>query len=374
MATSSLYKSLWLRTKISTPALRPGSQLCRFMSSWGETATTEPSYTSDDNRNSDKHNGNGHKYTNKKFRIHNNNNNNNNGRSHNQHRHRSEDDPLDRSFTSSNDPNLYRIFFRSPDKIRSLEDAQVFISHVKSSYGPLTQYQFSRCPETKKYFGYGFLTFKQKESLDKALADGYIRVGMKDFELKRTGHTPLRRAVFHKKTGFSGFYDLNELRANKKVELQQKQQQSQQKGQELEQGQLYNSSSSSSEVVRSTEGSSQSQESDSPAENDVRTLEQPESVVSAVLPSSSEPLIAVAAASEAKTNSTKPFYKPLEKKVMAQLWKTIPASIERSERSKPQEEQEGEVKDDGKGSLEAKTTASSQKTSEEVGNMIYKMS
>jgi hypothetical protein len=28
--------------------------------------------------------------------------------------------------------------------MRSLEEAQVFINHVKSSYGPLTQYQFAR--------------------------------------------------------------------------------------------------------------------------------------------------------------------------------------------------------------------------------------
>lgn len=42
------------------------------------------------------------------------------------------------------DPDLYRVFFRSPDKMRSLEEAQVFINHVKSSYGPLTQYQFAR--------------------------------------------------------------------------------------------------------------------------------------------------------------------------------------------------------------------------------------
>lgn len=42
------------------------------------------------------------------------------------------------------DPDLYRIFFRSPDKMRSLEEAQVFINHIKSSYGALTQYQFAR--------------------------------------------------------------------------------------------------------------------------------------------------------------------------------------------------------------------------------------
>jgi hypothetical protein len=48
------------------------------------------------------------------------------------------------SLRNSSDPKLYRLFFRSPDKMRSLEDAQVFINHIKTNYGPLTQYQFSR--------------------------------------------------------------------------------------------------------------------------------------------------------------------------------------------------------------------------------------
>lgn len=62
---------------------------------------------------------------------------------------------------NSDDPNLHRMFFMSPDKIHSLEQAQVFISYIKSNYGPLTQYQFSRV--TPKLPSRAFTTFQRLE-------------------------------------------------------------------------------------------------------------------------------------------------------------------------------------------------------------------
>ncbi|KAG0238811.1 hypothetical protein BGW41_008022 [Actinomortierella wolfii] len=103
-------------------------------------------------------------------------------------------------------PNLYRVFFRSLDNIRTLEEAQVFISHIKSTYGPLLQYQFARCPETKRYLGYGFMTFRDKAAMDNLLRDGYLRVMQKDFEFQRCGMLD-KSVLHHNPSGFSGFYN-----------------------------------------------------------------------------------------------------------------------------------------------------------------------
>ncbi|KAG0034221.1 hypothetical protein BGZ81_005760 [Podila clonocystis] len=200
---------------------------------------------------------------------------------------------------NSSDPNLYRLFFRSPDKMRSLEDAQVFINHIKTNYGPLTQYQFSRCPETQKYFGYGFVTFKHEESLTKALSDAYIRVGRRDFELIRTGAMPAKRAVNVKNTGFDSFYNLEELRAEK---------------QRLEKVENMETETTHEPVVE--------------ADTKVPfTSALPSSTTSSSSNGSSS-----AADSGSDASSSKPFFVPLEKKGHAQLWKRIPLNIAKAEK------------------------------------------
>lgn len=218
------------------------------------------------------------------------------------------------------DPDLYRIFFRSPDKMRSLEEAQVFINHIKSSYGPLTQYQFARCPETKKYFGYGFLTFKNKDSLDKALADAYIRVGMKDFELIRSDNNNRnRKPVKFKNTGFSGFNDLEGLRAKKNLEEEK------------------------SRIVAEEEKKDEIKEQ--------AVVEESGTIFVSALPSSSSTEETPATIptdkssnDDTRPSTSKPYFVPLQKKGMAQLWKIIPNEIERAEQtSKQTDESEQEI-------------------------------
>ncbi|KAF9151824.1 hypothetical protein BG015_006180 [Linnemannia schmuckeri] len=220
------------------------------------------------------------------------------------------------------DPDLYRIFFRSPDKMRSLEEAQVFINHIKSSYGPLTQYQFARCPETRKYFGYGFLTFKNKDSLDKALADAYIRVGMKDFELIRSeNNNRNRKPVKFKNTGFSGFNNLEELRAKKQQEAE----------------------NAKSRIVAEKEEEKDVKEQASVEENGTTFV--------SALPSSPPTTTKLSTTTTSTDNNSngapsstsKPYFVPLQKKGMAQLWKIIPNEIERAEQiSKQADESEQE--------------------------------
>ncbi|KAF9935198.1 hypothetical protein FBU30_006283 [Linnemannia zychae] len=218
------------------------------------------------------------------------------------------------------DPNLYRIFFRSPDKIYNLEQAQVFINYIKSSYGPLTQYQFIRCPETKKYFGYGFLTFRDKESLDKALKDVYIRVGKMDFELVRSDNNSRnRKPIKHKRIGFAGFHNLEELRSKKRQEEEK---------------------SNSIAAQASIEGGKTKEQpiQEQQNHNDGNTF------VSA-LPSSSRTESATTTTDKAAAKpspSAKPYYVPLQKKGLSQLWKTIPAEIERSEQQSTKQENEPE--------------------------------
>ncbi|KAF9912567.1 hypothetical protein EC991_009992 [Linnemannia zychae] len=219
------------------------------------------------------------------------------------------------------DPELYRIFFRSPDKMRSLEEAQVFINHIKSSYGPLTQYQFARCPETKKYFGYGFMTFKNKDSLDKALNDAYIRVGMKDFELIRSeNNNRNRRPIRHKNTGFSGFHDLEELRAmklNQQSELE-KQQRPVSEIKAVEEGEVLTERDSSNGTVGDEFVSAL------PSSSTTTTTASTDNSNSTTSPTDSSPSV------------SKPYFVPLQKKGRAQLWKLIPDELERAEQSSKQ--------------------------------------
>ncbi|KAK3827077.1 MAG: hypothetical protein J3R72DRAFT_457291 [Linnemannia gamsii] len=253
--------------------------------------------------------------------------------------HDHSDDIFDRKFSPSasrpakpeynGDPDLYRIFFRSPDKMRSLEEAQVFINHIKSSYGPLTQYQFARCPETRKYFGYGFVTFKNKDSLDKALNDAYIRVGMKDFELIRSDNNNRnRKPIKHKNTGFAGFHDLEELRA-KKLKQQN----------ELE------------EQLKSLAEVEAVGEQVAGAGGDFSSGAGGEAFVSALpSPSATTTITATTDGNNSKTSVTeslpstsKPYFVPLQKKGMAQLWKIIPNEIERAEQTTMEADESGEV-------------------------------
>ncbi|KAG0272236.1 hypothetical protein BGZ95_012023 [Linnemannia exigua] len=240
--------------------------------------------------------------------------------------HDHSDDIFDRNFSPSaprpakpeynGDPDLYRIFFRSPDKMRSLEEAQVFINHIKSSYGPLTQYQFARCPETRKYFGYGFVTFRNKDSLDKALNDAYIRVGMKDFELIRSDNNNRnRKPIKHKNTGFTGFNDLEELRA-KKLKQQD----------ELE------------EQLKSLAEIEAVEAQLAGAVGDVSSAAGSEAFASdSSSLSTTTTTTTTASADDSNSTSTdplppasKPYFVPLQKRGMAQLWKIIPNEIERA--------------------------------------------
>ncbi|KAG0365111.1 hypothetical protein BC939DRAFT_500922 [Gamsiella multidivaricata] len=337
MAATYFRKTLWLSTKFAMPALRPGSQFCRFRSSWSAPDSAVHSGNSDNSDTTRQR-----KIDNKPFKG------KNKGSKNPEVGDKYVEEPFEDKIPSikkSTDPDLYRIFFRSPDKIRSLEDAQVFISHIKFSYGPLTQYQFARCPETNRYLGYGFLTFKYEESLNKALSDEYIRVGMKDFELIRTGHMPSRRAILHKNIGFPGFHNLEELRAAKAKKQQEQQQQ----------GSSGDQDTSSSSLNRTEEH---------PKDD---TTKEAELFVSALAESVSQ---SDSSGSSATTtprmgSTSRPYYKPLQKKGMAQLWKTIPNEIERSEQSPDPQNVDGAS--DESSNFEA---LNSKDVSEEVGSTM----
>lgn len=164
------------------------------------------------------------------------------------------------------------------------------------------------------------MTFKNKDSLDKALADAYIRVGMKDFELIRSDNNNRnRKPVKYKNTGFSGFNDLEELRAKKKLEEEK------------------------SRIIV------EEKEEDEVKEQVV--VEETRSTFVSALPSSSsaEATPATTSTDNSSDNDTrpsvsKPYFVPLQKKGMAQLWKIIPNEIERVEQtSKHADESEQEL-------------------------------
>ena len=142
MSFAALALTLAQTTRATVPRLTPGSSsLFRFMSSQGESESSRqknahvaPTQTTTST------NYQGRKP--KKVYVHNSNGNFSGNNGDPSHSHSSNNGS---SFVKPQDnPNLHRLFFRSPDKLGSLEEAQVFISHIKSNYGPLTQYQFSR--------------------------------------------------------------------------------------------------------------------------------------------------------------------------------------------------------------------------------------
>ncbi|KAF9584835.1 hypothetical protein BGW38_004988 [Lunasporangiospora selenospora] len=245
------------------------------------------------------------------------------------------------------DPNLFRAFFRSPDKIRSLEDAQVFISHMKTNYGPLIQYQFARCPETKKYFGYGFLTFRNKESYRKAIDDKFIRVSAKDYEIQVTGYTPPKRQIRFGNPGFQGFHDIEELRAAKAVELKEAatKSMSQTESSSVETLQSSSSDSGSSQEVEPADFVSafKSQSPGSLGGIEAGTVEvnADKDDGQSALPSTTQPT------SSMRSNEKK----------LVQLWKTIPEGIERAERNALKAKETGDEKEDDQEILSAQKTA-----------------
>lgn len=126
MAALLFKHALTLDSRHVVSSLRPGTSLHRFMSTLSDMDSTSNTDHSSPNPEQPKKKGRRKHRTNPSTPHH-------------------EVDPSKLgSLRNSSDPNLYRLFFRSPDKMRSLEDAQVFINHIKTNYGQLTQYQFSR--------------------------------------------------------------------------------------------------------------------------------------------------------------------------------------------------------------------------------------
>lgn len=152
------------------------------------------------------------------------------------------------------------------------------------------------------------MTFKNKDSLDKALADAYIRVGMKDFELIRSDNNNRnRKPVKFKNTGFSGFNDLEELRAKKKLEEEK----SRIVVEEVkEQAVVEESGASFVSALPSSSSSGEATPATTPTDNSSNDGTRP--------------------------STSKPYFVPLQKKGMAQLWKIIPNEIERAEQTSKQ--------------------------------------
>ncbi|KAG0304034.1 hypothetical protein BGZ98_006011 [Dissophora globulifera] len=362
MASRALRKGLRIGVQLISPAPCSRSQLCRFASSWSGGSSSEPTPNRRPNKNNKK---------NSSSISENSNSNNYNNRDLEEsytHAHRAHLAHFSRFHVASQDPNLFRVFFRSPDKIHSLEEAQVFISNIKSTYGPLTQYQFSRCPQTKKYFGYGFLTFKKQESFEKALEDGFIRVGVKDFELKRTGQMPVHREIIYKNTGFNGFYDLDVLRGIKKPEQAQVQEQENnqpkqknkknKKKKQPVQDDMNASSASSQDLT-----SSELEKEVSATTSDISLTSTPPSPDSSPDSSSSSALSAESSGPSEPAVATKKHFFTIEKKTaLAQLWKTIPDNIARSERVKAQE--------NGDNSNDDEVSEASVVTSQKIADLV----
>ncbi|OZJ06119.1 hypothetical protein BZG36_01056 [Bifiguratus adelaidae] len=59
-----------------------------------------------------------------------------------------------------------RLFFRT--RLRSLEEAGAVIGKLRT-FGELLDYKFIRCPETKRYLGHGFASYKPSPSVQEAL-------------------------------------------------------------------------------------------------------------------------------------------------------------------------------------------------------------
>jgi hypothetical protein len=174
------------------------------------------------------------------------------------------------------------------------------------------------------------VTFKNKDSLDKALKDAYIRVGLKDFELIRSeNNNRNRKPVRHKNTGFTGFHDLEELRASK---LKQQN--------ELEEQSM---SAIGIKAVEETQDINIKEEESAGGNNGSTGGEESVSALSSSpTTTSADTSDPTASSTDASTSSSKPYFVPLQKKGRAQLWKFIPDELERAEQtSKEADELEG---------------------------------
>ncbi|KAL1919760.1 uncharacterized protein VTP21DRAFT_1691 [Calcarisporiella thermophila] len=76
-----------------------------------------------------------------------------------------------------------RIFFRVWDGINRISDAHSVISYFEK-FGPLIEYKFTRCPETKRYLGYGFLSYKSAKDAGKLLEDKFHHIAELNKEVK----------------------------------------------------------------------------------------------------------------------------------------------------------------------------------------------
>jgi hypothetical protein len=125
---------------------------------------------------------------------------------------------------------------------------------------------------------------------------------------------PSRRAVIHKKPGFTSFYNLEELRAKKKQEELSK-----------TQGQLQEEQHKQNVMTGSGESSEE--------EAATQDQQEPESSLES---SSDNSSLSPDQTGPTRSNSgspNKPYYVPLQRKGMAQIWKTITNDLDRTERS-----------------------------------------
>ena len=188
--------------------------------------------------------------------------------------------------------------------------------------------------------GYGFLTFKLQDSIEKALADGYIRVGLKDFELKQNGFIPTHVTPKYRKTGFSGFYNIEELRANKAKAQQE---------------------AATAAVTAARQKDESHSSSPVTGETTAATISTGTEFVSAFSPSTTTTTAATKnlqgnstslnqgankSNENDKSSTSQPSLNHLQNKGLAQLWKTIPAEIQRAEQTAKSSEEGKEPEED----------------------------
>lgn len=150
--------------------------------------------------------------------------------------------------------------------------------------------------------------------------------------MKRTGFIPVRRAVKHTNTGFNGFYDLDKLRAEKEAKRKREQSAS------LE-GLADQEGQTKGEIVVPVVGSEFVSALSKGVSGTPTTTATPTAAAAAAEARASSKDQTVSGAGGESTS--KPFFKPLQKKGHAQLWKTLPAEIERAE----QDSRDNEDKD-----------------------------
>ncbi|KAI9014462.1 hypothetical protein CLU79DRAFT_766892 [Phycomyces nitens] len=66
-------------------------------------------------------------------------------------------------------------FFHVSETIASLDQARAVFKKL-GQYGEMIEYKFQRCPETKAYMQYGYVTYKNEEDAQKALVDKFVKV------------------------------------------------------------------------------------------------------------------------------------------------------------------------------------------------------